>query len=303
MKVNDSMISGNRILSDELECKRYPYYLILPITYLLTLWTIIKKKIGALFGVQENVGLLIFDGIGRYGNIIKRHVTGWKAVDLIYNHQFRKTRSLGGWLDDFWFESMNCQAARNRFKIAKRQLENSILSFSNQNEIRVVSLACGTGQIESEAMASIKEKGKNVKALLIDREERALKRAEKYISFNGVQNEVELVHSDITSDIEMFQKFNPHVVNMIAFLDYLSDEDSIKFISSIYEILPPKGVLIVSNTMPNAEMPFVKWVVGWQLIYRKARDIEDIMQKSGFVQCEVIEDPLHIQGLVTARKT
>ena len=89
------MIKGKRILSDKFEAKRWPYYLILPITLVLTLWTIAKKKFKALLGKRSDIGLLVFDGIGEYGDVVKKNATGWKAVDLIYNHSFRQKISLG----------------------------------------------------------------------------------------------------------------------------------------------------------------------------------------------------------------
>jgi hypothetical protein len=292
----------DRILSDEFEENRWPYYLILPITLLSVLWTIIKKKINALSCKRKEVGLLIFDGIGKYGEVIKQNVTGWKAVDLIYNHRFGEDHTIGGWLDDFWFDSLNCQAARNRFKLAKQELEKAILEFSNQKEVRVISLAAGTGQIESETVARVKKNKVNVKMLLIDREPEALRRAQDYISLNKVSEEIRTINSDVEDATDIAKSFNPHIVKMIAFLDYLPEAEAIKFISKIYRALPTKGYFITSNTMPNIEMHFVKWVVGWPLIYRKPRQIENIIKKSGFEQCEIINEPLHIQSVAVARK-
>lgn len=296
------MMGKIRILSEELEAKRWPYYLILPITWLLVLWIITKKKIQALLGREQEVGLLVFDGIGKYGKVVKRNVTGWKAVDLIYNHRFGEDRSFGGWLDDFWFDSLNCQAARNRFKLAKKELEKAILGFSNQREIRLISLASGTGQIESETIAKVKKRNINVKVTLIDREDNALKRAQEFISLNDVQKEIKIINSDAIHAIDIVKHFGPHIVNMIAFLDYFPEKEAIGFVSKIYQILPTNGFFIASNTMPNIEMHFVKWIVGWPLIYRKPDEIANIVKRSGFTQYQIINEPLHIQSIVVAKK-
>ncbi|MCQ9207560.1 MAG: class I SAM-dependent methyltransferase [Omnitrophica bacterium] len=294
--------AGSKLLSDELESLRWPYYLIIPVTYLLIFWTIVKKKINAILNKDKDVGLLVFDGIGKYGKIIKRNVTGWKAVDLIYNHRFGENQSLGGRLDDFWFNSLNCQAARNRFKLAKRELEKGIFEFSNEKEVRIISLAAGTGQIECETIAKVKGRGVNVKAILIDREPDAINRAREYISMNGVQDNIKTINSDADSVVDVAKDFKPHIIKMIAFLDYFFEKQAINFISDLNKLLPPKGIFIVSNTLPNIEMYFVKWVVGWPLIYRKPKEIINILKKSGFTNPEVMEDPLHIQGVAVARK-
>jgi len=296
------MAGENRILLDNFEIKRWPYYLILPITSLLVLWMIVKRKVSALLSRKQEVGLLVFDGIGKYGKVIKRNVTGWKAVDLIYNHQFGEDKTLGGLLDDLWFGCLNCQAARNRFKLAKKELEKAILEFSDQKEVRIISLAAGTGQIESETIAKIKKRNIDVKVILIDKEYEAIKRAQEFISINGVQEEIMAINSDVNYAIDMAKHFRPHIVKMIAFLDYLSKEEAVKFISNVYQILPTNGFFIASNTMPNVEMHFVKWVVGWPLIYRKPNELSDIIKKSGFSRYEIISEPLHIQSMVIARK-
>lgn len=296
------MAGKSKVLSEKLEAKRWPYYLISPITQLLVFWIIIKKKFHSLICNRKEIGLLIFDGIGKYGKVIKRNVTGWKAVDLIYNHRFGEDRTIGGWLDDFWFDSLNCQAARNRFRLAKRELEKAILEFSKQREIRIISLAAGTGQIESETIAKLKKRKIHINMLLIDKEPDALRRAQEFISLNGVLEEIRIINSDVKQALKIAKSFNPQIIKMIAFLDYLPEEEAIKFISDIYQILPLGGYFITSNTMPNIEMHFVKWVVGWPLIYRKPKKIADIIKSSGFINYEIFNEPLNIQSVVVARK-
>ena len=297
------MAVNNRISSEVFEAKRWPYYLILPMSSLLVLWAVIKKKIYGMFRKKQEVNFLLFDGIGKYGKVIKKNVTGWKAVDLIYNHRFGENRSLGGRLDDFWVDNLNCQAARNRFKLAKRELEKAILHFSNQGEVRVFSLAAGTGQIESETIAKVKEQHINVKAILIDREPEAINRAHEFISLNGVSEDVKVVHSDAKEALGKANDFKPHIIQMVAFLDYLPHDEAVRFISNLFEVLPEGGYFITSNTMPNIDMHFVKHVVGWPLIYRGHNEIASIIRESGFAEFEIINEPLSIQNIVVARKT
>lgn len=291
-----------KILSEKLEENRWPYYLLFPFVLCLVLWVIIKKKFCSLFHKKKDIGLLLFDGIGRDGKVVKKNAAGWKAVDLIYNHRFGENRNIGGWLDDFWFNSLNCQAARNRFRLAKRELEKAMLKFSLENEVRAVSFAAGTGQIESETVARVKKRKINIKMLLIDKEPEAIKRAQDYVAFNGVSKEIKIINSDIKHALGVVESFNPYIIAMIAFLDYLQDEEAVRFISRLYQIIPEKGYFITSNTMPNIEMFFVKWVVEWPLIYRNPQKIANIIKESGFNHCEIINEPLRIQSIVVARK-
>lgn len=297
-----AMVVSDRISTEVFEAKRWPYYLLMPISSFLVLWVAIKKQFYGLLGKRGGNSLLLFDGIGEYGKVIKRNVTGWRAVDLIYNHRFGQNRSIGGCLDDFWFNSLNCQAARNRFKLAKRELEKAVLRFSGQEQVRILSLAAGTGQIETETIAKLKEKNIPVKAILVDREPDALKRAHEFISLNGVSKNVEVVPSDVKEAIRIAETFKPHIIQMVAFLDYLQHKEAVRFISTLFDVLPSTGYFITSNTMPNIEMYFVKHVVGWPLIYRSHDEIRDIIKESGFPECEIINEPLCIQNIVVARK-
>ncbi len=292
-----------RVTSETFEAKRWPYYCILPLSLLLVLWSVLKKRCYSLVGRKQDVNLLLFDGVGKYGKVIKRNVTGWKAVDLIYNHRFGESRSLGGCLDDFWFDSLNCQAARNRFRLAKRELKKAILHLSSHGVVRILSLAAGTGQIESEAVADVKRGNVHVKAMLVDKEPAALTRAREFIAINNVAEDVEVVQADAREALGIAAGFKPHIIAMIAFLDYLSYKEGVRFISKLFNILPQGGYFITSNTMPNVEMQFVTHIVGWPLIYRDHQEISRLIRESGFAEYELIDDPLCIQNVVVARKT
>lgn len=269
---------------------------------LLVLWAALKKKYYGLVGKQQDVNLLLFDGIGKYGKVIKRNVTGWKAVDLIYNHRFGEDRSLGGCLDDFWFGSLNCQAARNRFRLVKSEIKKAILRMSGPNGVRILSLAAGTGQIESEIVADVRREGVRIKAMLVDKDLGALARAREFIAVNNVAEDVDVVHADAQEAIGLAIAFRPHIITAVAFLDYLPHQEGRQFVSKLFNVLPPRGYFISSNTMPNIEMWFVTHVVGWPLIYRDHRKIGRLIRESGFSEYKLIDDPLRIQSIAVARK-
>jgi len=288
--------------SDILEVKKWPYLLILPLMWLITFWVIIKKRIYAVFHKSPMIHSLIFDGIGKYGQEVRKNATGWKAVDLIYNHKFGEDKSIGGRLNDFWFNSMNCQAARNRFKLARLEIKNAILQLTNKKEIRIIALAGGTSQIENEILKQLSEFNVTPKIILIDINNDALNRAKEYIAEYKHIEQIDLIQADILYGIEIANRFKPQIIEMIAFLDYLPKKEAIEFLSKIYGILPSDGFCISSNTMPNLEMHFVEWVVNWPLIYRKPHELNEIFLESGFTKIKIIKEPLNIQTIVVAQK-
>lgn len=269
--------------------------------WMMIIWILLKKRTRALTGNNGKVSCILFDGLGKYGEIIKQNVTGWKAVDLIYNHEFGKDKSIGGWLDDFWFNCLNCQAARNRFKLALHELKRAVLHLKQAPEIRIISLACGTGQIECNALNIWYLKNK-MKLILIDNEEKALKKAKEYIIKHNAVDQIKLIKSNVNYGVKLIESFKPQIVTMIAFLDYLDNKSAINIFSEIYKFLPEGATFIVSNTLPNIEMQFVKHVVEWPLIYRKPEEVVSLIKKGGFENYWINTDPTKIQTVITAKK-
>ena len=57
---------------------------------------------------------------------MKEGSTSWRALEEIYNYNFGRRDGLGGLVDDFWEGMLNCQAVRNRLKVAKNELRRAI---------------------------------------------------------------------------------------------------------------------------------------------------------------------------------
>lgn len=283
------------------ECYRWPYYLSLPLMWLLTFYVMNKKKAYKLLGLSgPKTNTLFFDGLGKSCRKVKDYAASWKAMDIIYNHPFKMTLSVGGILDEFYWRSQNCQALRNRYKLVKHLLKNTTPKFGK--EIRLASLACGGGQAILETIAEFKSEGIIIKAILIDINGEALKRAEKTAEKYGIKDQIETFKADLSKENSVLKDFKPQIVEMLGFLDYVEDNQAISFLKNINDSLDEKGVIITCNINPNPEQYFIKWVINWPMVYRKPSQLIDIAKSANFKDCKIILEPLKIHGLLVAKK-
>jgi len=282
----------------------WPYLASLPLMWLLTLYVMIKKKVYKLFNIPgPRLNTLFFDGLGLECRKVKEYAASWRAMEIIYNHNFPKNlTTIGGVLDEFYWHGLNCQALRNRYKLVRHQLREAILKFDNKKEIRIASLACGSAQVVIEVVAEFKAKNVMIKAVLMDIEQEALDAAKEWAKKYGVLDQIETRRVNISDQDEVLDFFKPQIVEMLGFLDYVDQKEAIRFVREIRESLDENGVLITCNINPNPEQYFIKWVINWPMVYRKPENLFDVAAKAGFNDYKIVYEPLKIHGLLIARK-
>jgi hypothetical protein len=290
------------IKSPSYEKLELPYYLSLPFMWAITGYVMAKKKAYKLLGIPgPHINSFFFDGLGLASRKVKEYAASWRAMEIIYNHNFPKKMTIGGLLDEFYWHGLNCQALRNRYKSVKHELRKAISKFDGQ-EIKLVSLACGSAQAVIEVVAEYKAKNVIIKAVLMDIDQDGLDVANKRATEYGVADQVETRKINLSSEEDVFKGLKPQIIEMLGFLDYVNQEKAINFVKKIYEALDEKGVLITCNINNNVEQHFIKWVINWPMVYRKKEDLLDIAKKSGFNDYQIVYEPLKIHGLLVANK-
>lgn len=286
------------------ETCRWPYLLALPFMWLIVLHVMVKKSARRLLGLQDPaINTVWYDGLGLECRRVKEYATTWKAMDMIYNHPFPQRRTFRGLIDEFYWNSMNCQALRNRFKLIKVELRSAIAQADcTEGEIRIISLACGSAEASIEIIAECKTRGKLVRAVLVDIDPDALARAEKLAGDYGVEDQIETLKESAFLISEISPVFKPHIIGMFGLFDYLSQEEAIILSGKILASLPPGGIFLTCNISPNPEQHFLKWVINWPMVYRTSDDLADVASSSGFHEYRLIYEPLKIHGLLIARK-
>jgi len=292
-----------KVRCDIYENCAWPYVLSLPFMWLITFSVMLKKGIYKILGMgTPKTNSIFFDGLGVESRKVKEYATTWRAMEIVYNHPYPQKKTFRGMIDEFYWYGLNCQGLRNRLKLIKDELRKAIDKVDNGKEVRLISLACGSAESVLEVMAEFKAKGKVVKAILLDIDGEALKRAEKVAEHYGLEKQI-TVYQGSTYDInQIAHKFKPQIVEMMGFLDYQKQEDAINIVTKIRESLEPNGFLITCNICPNIEQHFLKWVINWPMVYRSPKDFADVATKAGFKKYRLIYEPLKVHGLLVAQK-
>lgn len=275
----------------------------LPITLILTIWVTLKRKF---LGTNLNINTFWFDGVSLICREIKENACKWRALDIVYNYNFKQEWNFRTAVTNFWLKLKNARAVRNRLKLIKKKLREELEKFSYRkvDNIKLLSIACGSAQGVIEVMAEFKQKGISIKAIFLDRDPTAIEYSKKLAQRKGVSDLINFVNKSASILEEGVNNFSPDIVEMVGFLDYRPKDRAIKLIQTINRILAPGGVALISNIVPNIEKFFLFRIVNWPMIYRSPKDFSEVLIKSGFYpqNCQIIYEPLKIQGIAICRK-
>jgi SAM-dependent methyltransferase len=278
---------------------RYVMPLLVPFLGILTLIAFAKYFLNAF--KRPRIGSLFFDGLGKTARAVRDNSANWRALDIIYNYRY----CAGGWLstkiDHFWHMNLlNTTALRNRLRLTRLMLIQELMRLSEiTDEVRVLSIACGSAQAIIEAAYEIKTKGIKIKIKLLDLDQSGLAAARSFAIQKGV--DVELLHRNASN---LPADFLPHLVEVVGFLDYRPHPRAVALLERIYRILAPSGVVVTCNIHPNPEQWFVRWVINWWMIYRRPSEVMNLLLESGFIHHNIrlVFEPLKVYLLAVARK-
>lgn len=290
--------------SADYENNKWPYFLVMPISIVLTIWVMIKKFICHIFLHRiPNINTIWFDGLGLSCRGIKDGSASWKSLDIIYNYQFGKQVGLAGIIDDFWIGMVNAQAVRNRLKLIKKEITAAILQcYDGANEVRIISIAAGSAQGIIEIVSEFKKKGIVVRSLLIDIDQTAVDYSIKLAEENGVGDQVEAVKASAATIEKFAHGFKPHIIEMLGLLDYIPQDKAVRLVVKIHKSLASGGIFLTCNIRHNFEMFFLKWVINWKMLYRNSKSLAEVAVGAGFNDVKVIYEPHGIHGIVIAQK-
>ena len=285
------------------ERNKWLYILTMPVFWFSVFWVMCKKAVCNLAGLPSfKTNCWWVDGLGEENRAVKDGAASWKALDIIYNHRFGMSWRLSHLIDDFWIGMINAQAVRNRLKLVKLEIRRAIMAFDHGQEIRLISLACGSAQGIIEVMAEFKKEGIVVRTILLDIDQSALDYATELAKKHGVSDQISIVKSSAAQVVRVARDFHPHIIEMLGLLDYIPQDKAIRLCNRIRGCLVPRGIFLTCNVCHNMEMYFLKWVIDWSMIYRTPAELAEVVSEAGFGDYRLIYEPLKIHGLVVAYK-
>ncbi len=324
----ETSISGTRMEEGEVFCqidqdpslayerKAWLYLLTLPISWLMTLGAMLKTLFYKfVLKHQPPSTSILFDRFSRPLRDIRLGAASWKALDIIYHWfdpdwRFDHYANLGFFeelLADFWIGMINAQAVRNRFKLASREISRAIDRLLPRDEIRIFSIAAGSGEVILKEMVKRKQQGIVIRALLLDFDPTACEYARELADRYGVTDQIEVIRANIRQiEAVLEQKqFRPDIIEMLGFLDYRPREKAVTLINRIWKLLPSGGVFFTCHIRRNPERWFLRWVISWWMIYRQPQELANLIAEGGFApdQVRLLYEPQTVHGIAIATKT
>jgi hypothetical protein len=120
---------------------------------------------------------LLFSRTSKDGDVVKKNATTHKALEIIYSFDKKIKKDQGlvnGLFTHTWQHLLNSKALRNRLRLVKEQLRLAILSSTNNDEIKILSLGAGSARAIIEVMEEFKNSNIKIKAMLLDKNKEAM---------------------------------------------------------------------------------------------------------------------------------
>ena len=256
---------------------------------------------------SSHISSSFVDRFSKFNHQAKVEAANWRSLDIFYNY-FEKIKpqlkkNFEGWITRHWVEKMeNRQSVTNRLKIVVNLLENAFKKFINESEIRIVSVASGSAQAVIEAILKCPQL--NIKAVLIDLDESAIEASRQKAKEAGIEDRFTFFKGTPSSLEKVCQNFQPHIVEMVGFLDYRPKKKAIQLINRIRCCLLPGSYFLTCNIRKNREKIFQDWVLLWPMIYRSEKQFAELLVKGGFSPeaINIFYEPFHIHGIAVCKK-
>lgn len=223
---------------------------------------------------------------------------GWRAMHLTYENA-----EPCGLVDKLILQkAVLTLAARNRKRMAVREIRDLIHRYEGKGSIHVVGIGTGPGFNLQEAMHSARTD--DVYAVCIDEDSDAFHFGQKMSEAKGMAERVCFLTGDAKSMEEHLKvEVAPHIVKMVGILEYLTDDQVTQLLTTCHTILRSGGS-VLANSMENAHGvdPYMRRVFNWHLNYRSPRKIMELFGDCGFSDFQVLREPLGVYGIVAGFK-
>lgn len=242
-----------------------------------------KEEIGRKISFEMLPYLLLTHHAERWLTKPNGYAGDYLTIHQIYQDKAIGKGELGLLLDHCFLQISACKAVKNRRKILKNQIINSINS--NNGITDILSIACGPAQEIFDCYLELADTTL-LKSTLVDIDNDA-------VTFVNEK----IIGSNLSSQIQIFKKYLvllakgkdyldiplQDIVYSIGLMDYFSDKAVIIFLNYFYKLLKPNGKVIIGNFHPNNDSKaLMDNILDWRLIHRTEEQMIEIFSKSLF---------------------
>lgn len=236
------------------------------------------------------------------------NATTHRALEVLYGHN---SANVAGNLTQrlfkfIWLSTNNSKAVRNRLKLVRREVENQIKTLLRLGRpIKILSVASGSSRAIIEAINSIRfESEPDMSITFVDKNQDAIEYSKELSKDHKYFSKFEWFNMTAGNFFCERQDKRFTIVEMVGLIDYFDNEKAVRIFASIFNSLEPGGILITANIDNNAERKFVTKAVGWNMIYRSASQLADLLTLSGFSsdKLRIYYEPQMIHSVIVATK-
>lgn len=209
----------------------------------------------------------------------------FKMIEMMYQNQPSGDGKIGRLVDAWLLERPPCAAVRGRRKfLADKLNEFSRYTFSDNDKINIMSLACGPSR-ELFDFIALFDQNEKISALCLDIDPSALKYTDSLAKSFEHKASVNFLKDNLIKWAlgTSTQTIEPQdIIYSGGLFDYLDDDLFLMLVNRCHEHLNPGGVLIIGNFRQNPDRLFMDRLLEWRLIYRESEDLAKLFDKSGF---------------------
>lgn len=239
---------------------------------------------------------------------ISRYNTSHLALNIVYNGPNESVEQspeavvlarMGIALPD------NGTGVRNRGRIVQKVFADTLRRFpSNGGKFNVLGVAAGSGEQILQAIVA-SNRAQEIKYLMVDRSTRARLDGRELAKKLGIEGSADFLQTEDASNPDSYLpgKEPFHLAEGVGIFDYWKHEVCVKVLKALEANLVKGGTVLFANIAPNQEIEFLERVVGWkQMKYREGEELWEMAKEAGFEDIKVIEEPVKMYNIITARK-
>jgi 1-acyl-sn-glycerol-3-phosphate acyltransferase len=262
-----------------------------------------------IFVLNSRIFSFLIKKLTKEGTIVSQNPGSALSMEVVYTLNKKNIFSIKSFNDFvvFIFDKILFQtkALRNRLKIIKKLLKESLLEIQSRDEIKILSLGGGSLRSILSAMSETNNQQllNKIEIIIVDNDVKSAELVEKIKKELGLENiRIKILNVDSFDFLKNTEKYTQtkfDIIEVIGLIDYLEEDIVIKKLNLIYNLMKDKSFLVFSNIAPNNESKFLGNINWPRLYYRNVVDLVYILKKTTFKKgSKILEEPLGFHNIV-----
>jgi extracellular factor (EF) 3-hydroxypalmitic acid methyl ester biosynthesis protein len=214
-----------------------------------------------------------------------------ETLEMVYDDDPDGDGTAGPLLDRWYLSRPLCRSRREALDRARALLRGIVAEGRHAGRLSVASLASGRGREVIELAAEPASQG--LRATCVDLDPEALASGARLAEDLGVTERIVLVHGNVVPSPEGAGAASigrHHAAHALGLVEYLSDDECVRFLDWAWDALLPGGTLAISTLAPpNPDRAFMEHILEWRVIHRGEGDLAALFARSRFAKAPRFE--------------